>query len=65
MAKEAENQFHKQQSQNPTPRCPKCGAFPRFSQAMLQPRSGETLKLYKCQCGEHVWGESALSHQEV
>ena len=38
-------------------RCAACSAVPRLIQRMLDPRSGKTLRLYRCQCGEHVWEE--------
>ena len=52
---------HKRLPPDPQPedelRCAACSAVPRLIQRMLDPRSGKTLRLYRCQCGEHVWEE--------
>jgi hypothetical protein len=37
------------------PRCPICAALPRLTHTMLDVRSGKTVRLYQCRCGERVW----------
>jgi hypothetical protein len=44
------------QSQEKGPRCPTCAAFPSPLYSMLEPRTGKTVKLQQCQCGERIWG---------
>ena len=39
------------------PRCPTCAAFPDIASRFLDPRTGKTIRLYRCQCGEHVWDD--------
>ena len=39
----------------PEVRCGRCAAEPRLVQEMLDPRSGSTVRLYNCQCGEQIW----------
>jgi lysyl-tRNA synthetase class I len=36
-------------------RCKHCGAVPRLAHKILDPRSGGTLRMYKCECGEQMW----------
>jgi hypothetical protein len=36
-------------------RCGKCHAVPRLVYKLLNPRSGGTLRMYKCECGEQMW----------
>lgn len=38
------------------PRCPACAAFPKLATRFLDPRSGKTIRLYRCQCGERSVG---------
>jgi predicted RNA-binding Zn-ribbon protein involved in translation (DUF1610 family) len=40
-------------------RCSQCGAQPKLIHRMLDPRRGETLRMYKCPCGEQIWTTSA------
>ena len=47
----------KQQLPDTRKRCPTCAAFPRIVQQMLAPRTGKTVKLYQCQCGERIWDD--------
>jgi len=39
----------------PEVRCGRCAAEPRLVQEMLDPRTGSTLRMYKCHCGEQIW----------
>jgi hypothetical protein len=36
-------------------RCAQCGAQPKLVHRMLDPRKGQTLRMYKCSCGEQIW----------
>jgi hypothetical protein len=36
-------------------RCKKCTAIPRLAHKILNPRTGGTLRMYKCECGEQMW----------
>lgn len=46
-----------QQTQDPRPRCPTCAAFPHLTHAILEPRTGKTVRLYRCRCGERIWDD--------
>ena len=36
-------------------RCKHCGATPRLAHKILDVRTGGTLRMYKCACGEQMW----------
>jgi len=38
-----------------TVRCGRCGAQPKLICRILNPRNGDTLRMYKCDCGEQTW----------
>jgi len=38
-------------------RCKRCSALTRLAHKILNARTGGTLRMYKCQCGEQTWGE--------
>ena len=38
-------------------RCIRCGDRPNIVQIMLDPRSGTTLRMYECRCGERIWDD--------
>jgi hypothetical protein len=38
------------------PQC-KCGAQPRIVRKMMDPRTGITVRMFECQCGERSWTE--------
>jgi hypothetical protein len=38
------------------PQCQRCGA-PRPVQIILDSRTGRSVRVYKCQCGEHIWDD--------
>jgi hypothetical protein len=54
---EEERSLDEQRIRARVPRCPTCAAFPRLLHSMLQPRTGKTVKLYLCQCGERIWDD--------
>jgi hypothetical protein len=35
--------------------CRRCGAMPRLMHEILNPRTGSTLRMYRCECGEQMW----------
>jgi hypothetical protein len=35
--------------------CPKCASRPRACMKILDPRDGETYRLFRCQCGQLIW----------
>ena len=39
----------------PTIRCGRCGIQPKLIHRILNPRTGDTLRMYKCDCGEQTW----------
>jgi hypothetical protein len=38
-------------------RCVSCAAFARLLYTMLDSRTGKSVRLYQCQCGERIWDE--------
>jgi hypothetical protein len=42
---------------NPTPSCGKCGQRPSKVMTMLNPDSGKTVRMFRCDCGEQTWTE--------
>jgi hypothetical protein len=42
---------------NPTRPCHQCGRKPVLAVKMLNPQSGRTVRMFKCQCGEQTWTE--------
>jgi hypothetical protein len=36
-------------------KCKHCSATPRLAHKILDVRSGGTLRMYKCACGEQMW----------
>lgn len=58
MIREKEADLPKQPVQNHGPCCPTWAAFPQLTHSMLEPRSGRTVRQYKCdKCGERVWND--------
>ena len=53
----AEDSKLPEQTEDRELRCHACSAVPRLTQRILDPRTGKTLGLYRCECGEHVWEE--------
>jgi hypothetical protein len=44
----SDDKLPKRQMQDTRKRCPSCAAFPWLAQQMLAPRTGKTVKLYRC-----------------
>jgi len=38
-----------------TVKCKRCSASPRLMHKILNPRTGGTLRMYRCECGEQMW----------
>jgi hypothetical protein len=38
-------------------KCIRCGDRPNTVQIMLDPRTGKTLRMYECRCGERIWDD--------
>jgi hypothetical protein len=38
-------------------RCAKCDAQPRLVHKILEPRTGKTIRMYECKCGDRTWSE--------
>jgi hypothetical protein len=36
-------------------RCSKCGKAYSLLTSLLDPKSGKTVRLFRCECGEHTW----------
>jgi hypothetical protein len=57
MTDDKEKELPQQPTQDQGPRCPTCAGFPRLLTSILQPRSGKTVKLFRCDCGERIWND--------
>jgi hypothetical protein len=42
---------------NPTRACNECGKRPVQVRSMLDPITGRTVRMFKCECGEQTWSE--------
>jgi hypothetical protein len=41
-------------------RCPRCHGVSRLTHSILDPRHGNTVRLYHCAvCGEHLWDDGS------
>jgi hypothetical protein len=38
-------------------RCSRCDAQPRLVLQMLNPRNGNTVRMFECKCGERTWND--------
>ena len=36
----------------------KCGAQPIIVRKMMDPRTGKTIRMFECECGERSWTEA-------
>jgi hypothetical protein len=57
MNNEFKNEVFSSYEPNPIPRCSSCGDKPAFVVKMLNPQSGRTVRMFKCECGEQTWAE--------
>lgn len=42
---------------NSTKPCNQCGRKPALAVKMLNPHTGQVVRMFKCQCGEQTWTE--------
>ena len=42
---------------NPVRQCRDCGETPALLRTMLDPLTGNTVRMFKCECGEQTWSE--------
>lgn len=58
MTADKEAELPKQQTQDGSPRCPSCAAFPRLTTSMLDVKRNKTVRLFTCgSCGERIWDD--------
>ena len=38
-------------------RCPRCDAQPRLVRQILDPRTGRSIRMFECKCGERTWSD--------
>jgi hypothetical protein len=36
-------------------KCGSCGAQPRLVSTMLDSAKGRIIRMFKCECGQHIW----------
>jgi hypothetical protein len=41
----------------PTQTCSRCRGVPPVLRTMLDPKSGKTIRMFECSCGERSWSE--------
>jgi hypothetical protein len=44
-------------SYSPVPPCSNCRKTPALVLVMLNPKTGGTVRMFKCDCGEQIWSE--------
>jgi hypothetical protein len=44
-------------SPDPAPSCSNCRKTPVLVLRMLNPKTGGTVRMFKCDCGEQTWAE--------
>jgi hypothetical protein len=42
------------------PRCLSCAASPALVDTILNSQTGQTVRLYRCECGQRTWKNEAL-----
>jgi hypothetical protein len=40
--------------------CSHCGKRPALLRSMLNPKTGRTVRMFKCKCGEQTWLEDKV-----
>ena len=38
-------------------RCQRCDAQPRLVRQILDPRTGRSIRMFECKCGERTWSD--------
>lgn len=57
MNRDFKNEVFSRYEPNPAPRC-YCGAKPVLKLKMLNPNTGQTVRMFKCACGGQTWNEA-------
>jgi hypothetical protein len=57
MSNEFKNEVFSRYSPHPIGQCSNCRKTPSLVLAMLNPRTGGTVRMFKCDCGEQIWSE--------
>jgi hypothetical protein len=57
MKNEFKNEVFSSYNPNPVRICSQCDKKPTLVRAMLNPKSGRTVRMFKCECGEQTWSE--------
>jgi hypothetical protein len=57
MTGDFKNEMFSSHEPNPVPRCD-CGAEPILKLKFLDPSTGQTVRMFKCECGRETWNEA-------
>ena len=57
MSGEFKNEVFSSYRPIPIPACSNCRKTPSLVVAMLNPKTGGTIRMFKCECGEQMWSE--------
>jgi hypothetical protein len=57
MNNEFKNEVFSSYDPNPVRTCSRCGKKPAMALAILNPKNGHTVRMFKCECGEQTWSE--------
>jgi hypothetical protein len=57
MKDEFKNEVFSSYSPNPVLSCSNCRKTPALVLRMLNPKTGGTIRMFKCNCGEQIWSE--------
>jgi hypothetical protein len=57
MSNEFKNEVFSSYDPNPISVCSSCDKKPAMVRTMLDPQSGRTVRMFKCECGEQTWSE--------
>jgi hypothetical protein len=60
MNDEFKNEVFSSYDPNPIRTCSQCDKKPAMVRSMLNPKTGRTVRMFKCECGEQTWSESVL-----
>jgi hypothetical protein len=57
MDREFKNEVFSSFDPNPIGSCTACGNTPAQVMSMLDPLTGQTVRMFKCDCGEQSWSK--------
>jgi hypothetical protein len=57
MNDEFKNEVFSSYDPNPIRICSQCDKKPAMVRSMLNPKTGRTVRMFKCECGEQTWSE--------